>query len=204
MPHELNWTPAEGWTDVNHSAHRLDVSGNLPSNMLDEIKWRLANFFDFNGGHNQVALVCTTWETGVRYAWFDMSGPAGFMSRFVNGRQVAVRLWCDIVGIVFGDTVERHMLIGQRRWSVQSTGADSLRIVTEAHERPRGKLNRLGLRLIGKVAQLEVWNAYLQNMDAQLTRDFGSRGTVTASAVQTVRGNPWSPQDPYPLHGGNC
>jgi hypothetical protein len=44
------------------------TGGNLPLKMLDEIKFRLAHFVDFNGGSNHVADVYIKWDLGIRYA----------------------------------------------------------------------------------------------------------------------------------------
>jgi len=203
----LNWTPVERLKNVSQSSHQLNLTttNNLSPQMLDEIQWRLSNFVDFNGGHNQVALVYTSWEGGVRYAWFDMRGPASTLSRLVNGSMVPVRLWCEqALRQVVADTAGRHMLIGQRRWSFHAIAANSVTITTEAHERPRGRLNQVGMFLLGKAKQYEVWLAYFENLRRQLKLAFDATGTIVGYGPNTVNGNPWDPKTPYPARGGNC
>lgn len=208
MAPKLNWTQSESTAEVNHSWHRLDVtvSAQNSSKILDEIQFRLGSFMGFNGAHNRVALAYTSWEDDdARYAWFSMSGVQGLASRIPNGRLVPVRLWCNkLIGLVCGDTAGRHMLIGQRRWTVTQTSPNTLEVVTEAYERPRGLLNRLGMRLMGRSAQLEVWKAYLGNLATHLSTQFNCPVRMIPGPVVPVEGNPWSPRLPYPPRGGNC
>jgi hypothetical protein len=126
------------------------TGGNLPLKMLDEIKFRLAHFVDFNGGSNHVADDYIKWDLGIRYAWFDMRGFPGVPSWLLNGNPVPVQIWCNPAGMVFGDTADGHMLIGQRRRSVTETSDSALIVITEAYEWPRGIFNWLGMRLMKK------------------------------------------------------
>jgi len=198
---ELNWNPREAAQEVHHSSHQLNLTtapNPLPGHMHDEVLFRLSQFFSFNGGHNHIADVCCDWRDGVHYAYFDMKGLPGFLSAIVNGVVVAVRIWCDRLRGVHADTTGSHMLIGQRRWAVAIIAPDTLRFTTEAYERPRGLLNRMGSRFVGRHAQQEVWRAYLQNMNADLAKIFATSGAVSTSPVTPVHGNPWSPENPYP------
>ena len=204
MPN-TNWTAAAGAREANHSMHFLYLTtpGDIPPKMLDEIKFRLANFVDFNGGANYVANVSINYSSQRRYAWFDMRGLPGIPSWLLNGNPVPVQTWCDSTGTVYGDTADRHMLIGQRQWSVKETGPNALVVFTEAYERPRGILNRLGMRRVGKEAQMAVWHAYLSNMNTELTRLFSSFGTMPHPSIESKPVNPWKPTSSYP-HLGGC
>jgi hypothetical protein len=200
-----NWTPKAAANKTNHSVHVLNLvtPGKVPTKMLEEIKFRLAWFVDFDGGSNSVADVAIKWHKQIRYAWFTMRSLPGIPSRLLNGNPVPVQTWCDPAGMVTGDTADRHMLIGQRRWWVQQISDNALMVATEAYEWPRGKINWLGMRWIGKNAQVALWHAYLSNMNVELTTRFGSTGTVTIAAAQVVPGNPWRPTQAYP-HLGGC
>jgi hypothetical protein len=201
VPYQLNWTPGELGTTVTHSAVEIefiDQSNPLsPYHLFRD----LCEFVHFDSGHNHVAQVRLEREAdGTIYAMFKMLGVTGFFSWLVNGREVPVRVWCNPNSFtVTGDTAGRHMLIGQRRWSVDAIAAAAKRIRTEAYERPRTFSNRVGMTLSGRHKQLEVWRAYFENI-----RDFIGHNpldsTITASSPQEVSGNPWKPLGPdqYP------
>jgi hypothetical protein len=200
MPPELNWTEGEVLRSVNHTSHDLSfpANGTFPPAGLDELYWRLTAFVGFNGNHNHVAVVHVTCEGNVRYAWFDMGGLSGKLSKLMNGPFAPVRVWCDVAcRLVVGDTAEGHMLIGQRRWTLEQNGS-KVSLKTEAYERPNGLFNRLGAWLLGKARQAEVWRAYFQNILDWLETEFGLGGAITVGLPEEVQGNPWSPQEPYP------
>lgn len=197
MPRDLNWTSVERVKSVTHSWHKLGLTEGANAINADELYQDLHDFVHFNGGHNHVALVYTSLEGGVRYALFDMLGPSSWLSWLANPRLVPVRIWCDQrTRTVVADTAEQHMLIGQRRWSVE-WGRSRRRIRTEAYERPRGIINRVGMWLVGRQKQSEIWRAYLENIKASLSKQSVS-GSITVSSPEAVVGNPWEPREPYP------
>jgi hypothetical protein len=204
MAPKLNWTPKEIGKKVTHSRQILST-GPLPTKMADEMHWRLANFVNFNGGHNDQITVFVSWENNIRHAWFGQPGGIlGKLSTAINGSMVAVRLWCDKgLHLVVADTEGRHMLVGQRRWSVQKSGRNGLVVSTEAYERGRGLLNRLGM-LFAWRHQVGIWHIYLANIEDQLRTDFNTQGTIAPAMRRFVPTNPWRPVRPYPPKAGSC
>jgi hypothetical protein len=99
-----------------------------------------------------------------------------------------------------GDTVGWHMLVGQRRWSVEIVGGTTVALKTESYDYPRDQVNRLGMWLLGSPRQLKVWTEYFENL-----RDhYVAQGATVASDVQGSQENlpseqsPWPPANPYP------
>lgn len=195
----LNWSEAELSAKVTWSRHRVAV--NAPSHVPERAFELLRDFTFFNEACP--ALYKTRYIGAVRYAEFDLLGFWGGLAHAINDRPASVRIWCDRgTQMVVGDTCERHMLIGQRRWSTE--GLDrGLRLSTEAHERPRGLWNRIGARFAGKNIQRDVWSRYLQRTATALLEEHEDGGTPPAIDFQDApaNGNPWRPAHPYP---GGC
>jgi hypothetical protein len=82
------------------------------SNIFPHSRWRQQHESQFE--LDTKPLVYGKWKAGVRYAYFDMRGPAGIASRLVNRAMVAVRIWCDTYGKVYGDTVGRRQSVTMR------------------------------------------------------------------------------------------
>jgi hypothetical protein len=170
--------------------------------LVEYINWLLHDFVCFDGQNNRVATVSSCWkpEGGqrIRYVEFDTKGFFGHASRVNNPKFVPVRIWCDwLQRLVVGDTAEKHMLIGQRRWFVHQDAA-AVYVRTEAYERPRGFVNRLGMRIVGRTKQTEVWKEYFENINHEVLKEFNASGTIGFSVPQEKPGNPWEPSQPYP------
>jgi hypothetical protein len=91
------------------------------------------------------------------------------------------------------------MLVGQRRWCCESLNKESIVVYTESYDRPRGILNRLGFRMMGKTKQYEIWVKYLQNIVIQLQNQYGGTGGQLAATVEEAnRPDNWKVRYPYP------
>ena len=193
----------EGRGSVTHSRHEcsllLDDVSNLNS-ANDELFAAMGHFEYFNGRHNDVAIVyLETTSDGQLFARFDALGFVGRLSRIVNGVGVPVRLWRSRSSqTVTGDTAGKHMLVGQRRWSVCRNGT-VLTVVTESYEQPRGFCNLVGFLLCGRGMQLDIWTKYLLNIATWMHRTHRcvhiSIPTIDEASPPP---NPWQPVEPYP------
>jgi hypothetical protein len=211
---ELNY--GQGYGKVSHSHHVMEVRfpDSIPDSILitkiiEAIYEALKLFEWFNGYLNSTAMTALRSNPldGTRFILFDARGLFGVLAALINGRYVPVRIWsqrscCQVTG----DTAGTHMLVGQRRWRCalkdSQTPYDQPRLVvsTEAYDQPRGWLNWIGLKAIGKKKQLEVWNSYLQNIASHLENRFHcSVAKSIQNGMNDVPGdNPWLPAEPYP------
>ncbi len=196
----LNWTVAETTKRVAFSRHILrleyDVSETAP--FADPIYTAMRDFRPFDGGHNGTALVYgKRGRNGDYYALFDTKKVFGYLSRLVNPAVVPVRIACDAATReIIGDTAGKHMLIGQRKWSIH-VEPGAIRITTEAYERPRGLFNFLGMLVLGRRFQLRIWAAYLQNIASSVDRFHLLQAHFDVDGPHSVDGNPRQPVKPY-------
>lgn len=173
----------------------------LPEISLPQVIASLSRFKHFNNGANKWALCQTCLsDNGERFAFFDAQRFFGFLCDLVNPKCVPVRIWTKLDSAeVNGDTAGRHMLIGQRRWKAELRDGESLQIITEAYEAPRGIFNRIGMFLAGRKSQFGIWKAYLLN----LLKQFGVRNESQTEPTEYIRkvhakDCPWTPVMPYP------
>jgi hypothetical protein len=194
----LNWSPIERETITTHSSHFLETETPLSPHHAEDIFEDLRNFAHFDGGHNSVAVVYCRRQDGVEYAMFHTGHVFGLISSFVNDVVVAVRLGCQPgTTEIQGDTCHGHMLVGQRRWRVVSQPHSTV-ILTEAFERPHGRINRFGMRLLGRYFVSKIWSSYLRNIQDALD----VRATLGVAEPDESKGNPWEPRDPYTACNG--
>lgn len=189
----LNWSLLEKDSVTTHSSHFLETETPLQQQHAEEIFEDLRNFAHFDGGHNAVAVVYTRRIDGVEYAMFHTGHVYGLLSALVNSVVMTMRIGCQAgARELQGDTCTGHMLIGQRRWRVVSQPHSTV-IQIEAFERPDGRLNRFGERLLGRYFQSKVWSSYLRNIQDALD----VRATLGVAEPNESKGNPWEPRDPY-------
>ena len=194
----LNWSPIERETVTIHSSHFLETEIPLSPHHAEDIFEDLRNFAHFDGGHNAVAVVYGRRQDGVEYAMFHTGHPFGLISSLVNDVVVAVRLGCQPgTREIQGDTCSGHMLVGQRRWRIVSQPHSTV-IQTEAFERPIGRINGIGMRLLGRYFLSKVWSSYLRNIQDALD----VRATLGVADPNESKGNPWEPRDPYTACNG--
>jgi hypothetical protein len=199
----LHLNYGQGWGEVSHSAHILEVA--FPDFVSDEVIQTiydaLKNFEWFNAfPHNKIAMaVPETSLDGTKYIRFDAKGLFGKLARVVNGKWVPVRIWSQrVTCLVTGDTAGTHMLVGQRRWKCQLKNSQTVIISTESYDQPRGRLNWLGLKLMGQQRQLEVWHWYLKNIASHLERYHGTIVSLNVDLTDVPGDNPWPLTQPYP------
>ena len=194
----LNWTLLEKDSVTTHSSHFLETETPLTPQHAEEIFEDLRTFAHFDGGQNSVAVVYTRRIDGVEYAMFHTGHVYGLLSAFVNSVVVAMRIGCQPgQRELQGDTCHGDMLIGQRRWRIVSQPHSTV-IQIEAFERPDGRLNRLGMRLLGRYFHSKVWSSYLRNIQEALD----VRATLGVAEPSESKGNPWEPRDPYTACNG--
>jgi hypothetical protein len=194
----LNWTPLEKDQITTHSSHFLETETPLTPQHAEDIFEDLRNFAHFDGGHNSVAVAYTRRVDGVEYVMFHTGHAFGLLSAFVNSVVATVRIGCQPgQREIQGDTCDGHMLIGQRRWRIVSQPHCTV-IQIEAFERPNGRINRIGMRLLGRYFQSKVWSSYLRNIQDALD----VRATLGVAEPSESIGNPWEPRDPYTACNG--
>ncbi len=194
----LNWTILEKDSATTHSSHFLETETPLPPQYAEDIFEDLRNIAHIDGGNNSTAVVYTRRIDGVEYAMFHTGHAYGLLSAFVNNVIVAMRIGCQPgQRELQGDTCHGHMLIGQRRWRIVSQPHSTV-IPIEAFERPDGRLNRLGMRLLGRYFHSKVWSSYLRNIQDALD----VRATLGVAEPNESKGNPWEPRDPYTACNG--
>jgi hypothetical protein len=190
----LNWGAQFG--PLGHTRHRLksltsisDESGLGVAIVADSLSNVLWEFEHFNG-RASLALCRTEMIDGEKYAFFDAKGPFGFLSDLFNAPAVPVRIRrLPAMRLVVGDTCDRHMLVGQRRWWVETIGSSTLLLKTESYDYARGRRNRAGMVLLGARRQMRVWTDYFKNIrDAYQRNRFCANATF---AVEELELNEW-------------
>jgi hypothetical protein len=190
---------------VSHNRHVLEVDFDASadiSSVLDTIYEALKTFEWFNWEGN-IALIAPYRDLdGTYYISFNAVGTFGLLSSILNLRWVPVRVWAArSARLVTADTTGRHMLVGQRRWWCDAGTGTTVIISTEAYDQPRGFLNWLGFRLMGKKKQVDVWERYFKYIEAQLVANHGGRNPRLKPDLPTPKPRPdvsWLPRQPYP------
>lgn len=163
------------------------------SDALKRVLLALHTFRHFN--HGTLALYRGERDAaGRKIGLFDVPDPFFRLATQLAGNDnpAAVRLWCD-GDVVVADTLDRHPLVGQRRWSADLADG-RLRIWTEAYERENGWTNRLGAAFGARLLQRLIWTAYLVHT-ANWSRWAGPVASqdLVRIQIETCVGNPWPP-----------
>ena len=199
---ELNLTPELASQPADHTELRAVSQLLAPASaqMLNQLYIAFRDFVHFDRHHNTIAVVYGKHIDGVCHALFDTGSLFGWASSWINPRVVPVRIWCEPGRrLAVGDTAGRHMLAGQRRWRVESDG-NQLTLATEAYERPRNLLNRIGMRFAGRDVQTQIWTAYLKNICEAHKLEPALQPTGPTQVQETPAA--WLPEVPYP--GCDC
>jgi hypothetical protein len=199
---ELNWGQQSG--PLNHSSHELQLtsqSNTSFASLFDEL-W---HFQHFGEGNNLASVYIKELppRSGTWYAFFDSKGMFGWLSDWINDSEVSVRIWRQLSNkTIVGDTCGKHMLVGQRRWSIKPAGAYSVVVKTESYDYARGWLNRLGSKIGGGIRlQKRVWKDYFKDIQRIYDPEgISQNGTIVCQQnwVESKECSWLPPDDKYP------